>query len=158
MIKQSTKTRKSSKAKSVTIIARYFIKRNGHVVYRVRSSNGVDTYCTTIINGQATGCTCPAVKPCYHMTQLEKIECERAERIAAQSEQANEKKLAERKLEESYRELAQAQLEWAEHWAPLLGITVDALLAMGIGEYRPLIEAYEDGRNRYNNMALALGW
>lgn len=51
---------------------------NGYVVYTVLSSNGVDTYHTTLVNGHATGCTCPATKPCYHMTQLEQNEKERA--------------------------------------------------------------------------------
>lgn len=65
--------------KVVQVIARYFIKRNHAVVYSVRSSNGADTYCTTIINGKATGCTCPATKPCYHMVQLEVKEAARKE-------------------------------------------------------------------------------
>lgn len=73
--------------KAVQIIARYQIKRNGHVVYLVRSSNGKDQYTTTIINGHATGCTCPARKPCYHMKQLEAREAEREQ--AACTEQAN---------------------------------------------------------------------
>lgn len=73
--------RKPKQAKKVVVIARYFIKKNGHVVYLVRSSNGVDTYCTTIIDGHATGCTCKAIKPCYHMTQLEQVERERMVKV-----------------------------------------------------------------------------
>ena len=68
--------------KTVSVIARYQLKRNGHVVYTVRSSNGQDTYNTTLVNGKATGCSCPATKPCYHMTQLEQREAERAEALA----------------------------------------------------------------------------
>ncbi len=84
---------KSQKAqKVVNVIARYFMKRNGHVVYAVRSSNGVDTYCTTIINGKATGCTCPATKPCYHMIQLEAKEAARKDLVAAESELVAEAK------------------------------------------------------------------
>ena len=70
-------SKKNQTPKTVHIVARYFIKRNGAVVYLVRSSNGTDQYTTTIVNGHATGCTCPAVKPCYHMTQLEHREAER---------------------------------------------------------------------------------
>lgn len=77
----AAKTRKPKQTKKVVVIARYFIKRNGHVCYLVRSSNGKDTYCTTIIDGHATGCTCPAIKPCYHMTQLEQIERERMVKV-----------------------------------------------------------------------------
>lgn len=64
--------------KQVKIIARCQFKKNGIVLYKVQSSNGHDTYHTTIVNGKATGCTCPATKPCYHMTQLQQIEAERA--------------------------------------------------------------------------------
>jgi hypothetical protein len=68
-------------AKQVQVIARYAHKTdgklNGIVTYLIRSSNGVDTYTTTLVNGKATGCGCPAHKPCYHMTQLEAIEAAR---------------------------------------------------------------------------------
>lgn len=67
--------------KQVTVIARYAHKTqgklNGIVSYAVRSSNGKDIYCTTLINGKASGCGCPAHKPCYHMVQLEQKEQER---------------------------------------------------------------------------------
>lgn len=63
--------------KQVQIIARIAIKNSNLVVYKVRSSNGKDTYQTTFYNGKASGCTCPATKPCYHMTQLQKREDER---------------------------------------------------------------------------------
>ncbi len=65
--------------KQVQVLARYEIKRNGHVVYTVRSSSGQDTYTTTLVNGKATGCSCPSYKPCYHMTQLEEKEASRRE-------------------------------------------------------------------------------
>jgi hypothetical protein len=61
----------------VQVVARYEVKRNGHVVYAVRSSNGKDTYCTTVIEGHATGCTCPSRKPCYHMAGCEALESRR---------------------------------------------------------------------------------
>ncbi len=73
--------------KQVQVIARYEIKRNSHVVYLVRSSNGKDEYHTTLVNGRATGCSCPATKPCYHMRQLEQREAERSK--ARATEQAN---------------------------------------------------------------------
>lgn len=65
--------------KQVQIIARYTHKNreNGTVSYLVRSSNGKSTYCCTLINGKASGCSCPSRKPCYHMTQLEAKEQER---------------------------------------------------------------------------------
>jgi hypothetical protein len=72
-------------AKQVQVIARYQLKRNGHVVYLLRSSNGVDTYTTTLINGRASGCSCPATKPCYHMRQLETREAERQRDAVAQA-------------------------------------------------------------------------
>ena len=77
-------------AKQVKIIARIAYKRNPKAVkYIVRSSNGVDQYETTIYNGKATGCTCPATKPCYHMNQLEAKEQQRSEatQAVAQAEQ-----------------------------------------------------------------------
>jgi hypothetical protein len=79
-------TTKSSK--TVNIIARYEIKKSrdfrplvGHVAYLVRSSDGKTEYCTTLVNGHATGCTCPARKPCYHMKQLETIEAARMTKV-----------------------------------------------------------------------------
>ncbi len=65
--------------KQVQVLARYEIRRNGHVVYTVRSSNGQDTYTTTLVNGKATGCSCASRKPCYHMAQLEEKEASRRE-------------------------------------------------------------------------------
>ena len=68
-------------AKQVQVVARYAHKTdgalNGIVTYAVRSSNGKDIYCTTLISGKASGCGCPAHKPCYHMTGLEKRELDR---------------------------------------------------------------------------------
>lgn len=79
--------------KEVKVLARYTNKKTGVVSYLVRSSNGVDTYCTTVINGKASGCSCPAHKPCYHMKGLENKESARqAEWTAYKAELA--KKLA----------------------------------------------------------------
>ncbi len=73
--------------KEVTIIARYAHKTNGKlngtVTYLVRASNGVDTYCTTLIDGKASGCSCPAKANCYHKHQLEAKE--QARSFAAKS-------------------------------------------------------------------------
>src|SRR5690348_1468135 len=64
--------------KQVQVIARIELKQHpGIIVYKVRSSNGVDVYETVIAYGKASSCTCPATKPCYHMTQLEAKEQER---------------------------------------------------------------------------------
>lgn len=93
MVQQASKNRKPQK--TVKVIARYFIKATGAIVYKVQSSKGNETYCTTIINGRATGCTCPALKPCYHMTQLEQREQERTENAAVAGEQLAEQKLAD---------------------------------------------------------------
>jgi len=51
----------------------------GIVVYTVLSSNGHDEYCTTTVNGLATGCTCPNQHSaaCYHKTGVEAIEAQR---------------------------------------------------------------------------------
>lgn len=57
--------------KRVQVIARYALKRNGKlngvVFYKVRSSNGHDTYCVSCLDGIAVECDCPARKPCKHM-------------------------------------------------------------------------------------------
>ena len=75
--------------KQVQIIARVQIKRNGIVVYKVRSSNGADIYETTFYNGKACSCSCPSKKPCYHMVQLQ----EREDARKQQEEQAAQKLL-----------------------------------------------------------------
>ncbi len=67
-------TSRKASTKVVRILARYQLKASGHVVYAVRPSKGGDPYYTTIVNGKASGCTCPAMKPCYHMLQLEERE------------------------------------------------------------------------------------
>jgi hypothetical protein len=80
-------TRKPRKAeKTVQIVARVTFKaeaRKAYTCYIVRSSNGVDTYTVTLVNGTATGCDCPARKPCYHMTGCEAAE----QKIVAQKAQ-----------------------------------------------------------------------
>jgi hypothetical protein len=65
--------------KEVQIIARYTNKRTGTVSYLVRSSDGKSEYCTTIIDGRASGCSCPAKSSCYHKKQLVALEAARAE-------------------------------------------------------------------------------
>src|SRR5437899_1079223 len=65
--------------KQVTIIARYAHKTNGQlngtVTYLVRSSDGKSEYCTTLVDGNATGCSCPARNgKCYHRVQLDAME------------------------------------------------------------------------------------
>lgn len=73
--------------KEVAIIARYAHKTNGKlngtVSYLIRSSNGKDTYCTTLIEGKASGCSCPAKAGCYHKKQLSCKEQERKQ-VASQ--------------------------------------------------------------------------
>ena len=84
--------------KTVKVEARITFKdpaRAGYVLYAVRSSNGTDLYHTTLVNGRATGCTCPARKPCYHMTQLEEYETTFTAQIAEA-----EARLAETKVQE----------------------------------------------------------
>jgi hypothetical protein len=72
-------------AKQVQVIATYYHKKEGKltgvVTYLVRASNGVDTYCTTLIDGKASGCSCPSrsKKGCYHKDQLEQKAQERKE-------------------------------------------------------------------------------
>lgn len=76
-----TATRKATK--TVQVIARIQFKDDARkVVYKVRASNGRDTYETYFYDGRATSCTCPAHKPCYHMVQLEEKEAERAAILA----------------------------------------------------------------------------
>ncbi|MEO6891210.1 MAG: hypothetical protein ABI324_19670 [Ktedonobacteraceae bacterium] len=73
--------------KIVNIIARYFVKKTGFVVYAVRSSDGTSVYYTTLdTRGHATGCTCPARKPCKHMHQMEAREQARREVAAPVAE------------------------------------------------------------------------
>lgn len=84
MVTQIEKKSKKASSKKVVVVARVFIKVTGYVCYIVRSSKGDATYCTTLNSqGKATGCTCPAHKPCYHMTQLEALESERQPRQEA---------------------------------------------------------------------------
>jgi hypothetical protein len=80
--------------KQVVVLARYTHKTdgkpNGTVSYLVRSSDGKSTYCTTIVNAKASGCSCPSRSPkgCYHKHQLEAQEQQRqeiAQQFAAKS-------------------------------------------------------------------------
>lgn len=86
MTQTATKTQKQ--IKPVHICGRCQFKANGVVLYRVRSSNGVDFYDVTIINGKATGCQCPSTAGhCYHRDGCEHAEairslCSMAQAIA----------------------------------------------------------------------------
>jgi hypothetical protein len=71
-------TARKQAIKEVTVLARVEFKCDSRkVVYKVLSSNEKDTYITTLFNGKACSCTCPATKPCYHMVQLEAREAAR---------------------------------------------------------------------------------
>lgn len=78
-------------AKQVQIVATYYHKNvetgelTGVVTYLVRASNGVDTYTTTLVNGKATGCSCPSRSKngCYHKHGLEQKAVARKE-VASQ--------------------------------------------------------------------------
>lgn len=67
--------------KQVVVLARYAHKTNGKlngtVTYLVKSSDGKSQYCTTLVDGKASGCSCPAKSRCYHKTQLEAKEQDR---------------------------------------------------------------------------------
>lgn len=72
------KTATTKTTKTVKVLSRIEFKRDPRkVVYLVRPSHGGDPYETTLFDGKATACTCPAKKPCYHMTQLEAKEAAR---------------------------------------------------------------------------------
>jgi hypothetical protein len=71
-----TATRKATK--TVQVISRIEFKSDPRkVVYICRSSNGIDTYQTTLFAGKATSCTCKATCKCYHMTGCETLEAAR---------------------------------------------------------------------------------
>lgn len=83
IIDKPARSRKARAPKSVQIVARVTVKSDSRfVVYICRSSNGVDTYQTTLFNGHATACECKSHRPCYHMTGCEKLESERTEQLA----------------------------------------------------------------------------
>jgi hypothetical protein len=58
-------------AKQADIRYRVELKKNGIVVYKVVSSNGLDVYDVTVCHGRVNNCTCPAYKPCYHMRDVQ---------------------------------------------------------------------------------------
>lgn len=66
-------TKRKAAIKTVIVTARYALKRNGHVIYACRGSHD-ETYCTTVINGIATGCGCPARLRCKHMDTCQQLE------------------------------------------------------------------------------------
>lgn len=115
--------RKSHKAtKEVQPLYRITFKdpaRAGIVVYVVLSSDGETTYTTTLVDGRATGCSCPAMKPCYHMSQLEQREQECAQKQAEMHEAAQ---VAPTILGEQFSQDLQAHVEddlRSEPWAIL---------------------------------------
>ena len=103
-------------AKQVQIVARYAHKTDGklnaNVTYAVRSSNGKSIYCTTLIEGKASGCSCPSrYGRCYHRTQLEALEAKRevvaiAEPVLVEAEQVAEPVEEYRMSESVYAKLA----------------------------------------------------
>ena len=80
---------KQKQEKPIVVEARYALKRNGHltgvVCYRIKASTWTpeqpDVYCTTLVNGRASGCTCDrwqkSHRACKHMTFCEALEVER---------------------------------------------------------------------------------
>lgn len=67
----------SSKKQLPTVLDRYEIKRNGHVVYKVLSSDNVTKYNVTLVNGKAVGCECIATVKCGHKRAAEQKEAAR---------------------------------------------------------------------------------
>src|SRR2546430_8857234 len=79
----STTAKSSVPSKIVNIIARVKYKEDARkVVYFSRSSDGQTRYQTSLFDGKATSCECPAIKPCYHMDQCQAIESARIAHIA----------------------------------------------------------------------------
>jgi hypothetical protein len=79
------KPRAPKAAKPLIVIARYLVKSTKAIVYTFRPSKPNETqYVTTVINGRATGCTCPArtkfsrFDVCKHMGHAEGLESARA--------------------------------------------------------------------------------
>lgn len=69
---------KDTTAKQVQVIARVEFKNDPRkVVYFVRSSDGQSEYQTSLFEGKAISCNCPARKHCYHMQQCEEKEAGR---------------------------------------------------------------------------------
>lgn len=80
-------------AKTVQVIATFYHKRDGKltgtVSYLVKSSDGKSQYCCTLVDGKASGCSCPARgNKCYHRVQLESKAAARKE-IASQFKAAS---------------------------------------------------------------------
>jgi hypothetical protein len=76
MTQTTTRTQKAQK--EVTILSRLVIKADSRkVVYTCLSSDGSTKYETTLFDGKACSCTCPARKPCYHETGCEAKEAAR---------------------------------------------------------------------------------
>lgn len=99
----ATRTRKNTTAKTVTVIARYFIHRNKHIVYTFRGGKG-EEYCTTVVSGHATGCSCPARRACKHMAHAEAKEAARTAHVEEIAKEGD--KSYEQAVEQAYAELA----------------------------------------------------
>ena len=81
--------------KTVTIIARYFIKRFGLVCYRVRNGGGT-VYCVTLNPRKNTAsCTCEGNdtyhRQCYHITHCLEAEAARNASKNVQAQKTEEK-------------------------------------------------------------------
>lgn len=68
----------------IVVLARYQIKRNGAVIYLVKSSRWTPenqiTYCVTLVAGRTTGCTCEARNGhCKHREAMQRREYDRQE-------------------------------------------------------------------------------
>lgn len=159
-IEKPATVRKARAAKTVQVVARITFKdpaRADYVVYAVRSSNGVDLYHTTLVNGHATGCTCPARKPCYHMTQLEAYEiafvAEMAEAKArmanAQEQVAEATVVVEAVMPEMVDDLSahvEDELRAEEHYSPVVAAPKAAKFINKMACQAPMTQAEEMAR------------
>jgi hypothetical protein len=69
---------KEHNTKTVQVIARVEFKEDPRkVVYLVRPSSGVGQYETSLFDGRATSCNCPAKGKCYHRIGCEELEKKR---------------------------------------------------------------------------------
>jgi|SRR5579859_5389660 len=59
----------------------------GIVIYKVLAHNGRDVYEVTLVNGKLNNCSCPARKPCYHMTGVAAKELAYQDRKQAEEQQ-----------------------------------------------------------------------
>lgn len=111
----------STKQREITILVRYEIKKDGYckelntflkkddVVLYIENDRGTRYY-TILRRGRGVkhSCTCPARKPCYHITCCATIENERAAKLAAQRK-AREAEQEEQELEALVRQVEYEQ-------------------------------------------------